>query len=336
MSVAALDSRWSAEGLPRRVSAGDRIRLALRPNRLAILGGLAVAAATLLALLAAWAFISLHPCPATTPSMGDGDLARAQHCYFDLYTKVYWQHWVPRLLQWTAVLPGLAALAWGVPVAREFEQRTHLIAWGQDVSPRQWLAAKTAALLTLAGASAALVALPANALAHAMQRARLTDSVLLPSYFETGISTQVGYAVLATAIGLLAGLALRRTLPAVAAAAVGYVTIRLGLLAARPHLLPISTVTGPVDNYPSNPAGSWFLGDGYLTVDGRRLTTMPGTCFHQPWRACLREHRVNRHYTDFQPTGHLVWLRLVEAGLCLAFAAAAVLISFYLLRRLTR
>jgi hypothetical protein len=263
----------------------------------------------------------------------------AENCYFDLYTKTHWQNWVSDLLRWTAIFPGLAGLCSGVPVAREFEQRTQLIAWGQDITARQWLAAKIAAMLSLSTVVAMIVAVPADALAYAMQRHHLTDSVLLQYYFETGIPNMLGYTVLATAIGLLAGIEIRRTLPALTAAAVSYIAIRLAILAARPYLLPSSTIFTPITSHGGNAtptSGGWFLGAGYVSRTGQPIPDPISCPPSQSFATCLARRHVTMHYLDYQPASHLLPLRLVEGGICLAAAALEVVVCFRVLRRAAR
>jgi hypothetical protein len=324
MSMALLPvTEADAGSHARRITVPDRLWMVLRPHRSAIIAGLAVVAATVIALTVAWAMVSGHPQCSSAPH---------SRCGLDLYNTVHWHNWVAVLLRWTAILPGLGALTWGVPVAREFEQRTTLLAWGQDVTARQWLAAKIAAMLSLSAITAVALGLPAEALSHAMQQHQLTESLLQSYYFETGIPNLVGYALLATAVGLLAGLAIRRTLPALAVAAVGCVGIRLGLRAVRPHLLPVSTVLGPSGHVPASPADGWYISDGFVTSSGHRISRDSVTCFSQ---TCLREAHIVGRYTDYQPAGHLLGLRLVEGGICVALAAVAILISFETLRRLS-
>src|SRR5699024_3205344 len=52
----------------------------------------------------------------------------------------------------------VVAVFWAAPLlAKEYEQRTHLFAWGQDVSPLRWLAGKTLLLASVAVSFAVLL-----------------------------------------------------------------------------------------------------------------------------------------------------------------------------------
>ena len=146
----------------------------------------------------------------------------------------------------------------GAPlVAREIEQRTHLVAWTQSVSRRRWYTTKIAALAT-ALAVAGLAAGAANAwLAHQLAAGDTTSSRW--SWFVSIHLALAGEAALAFALGVAFGALLRRTLPAIGAAVTGFAVL---LLAARwtvQALTPATSTTGPRF---AAPPGSWVLGSG--------------------------------------------------------------------------
>jgi hypothetical protein len=124
--------------------------------------------------------------------------------------------------------------------------------------------------------------------------------------------------------------------PAAAAAAIGYGAIRLALLAARRHLLPTSTRYGAIRVDPPLPSGGWYLGDGYLTSTGERLPAGSAFCLRPAAGVdCFAQRHITANYIDYLPAHDLLWLRLIEGGSCVALAAAIVLLSFWLLRRIT-
>lgn len=108
----------------------------------------------------------------------------------------------PRLYSDLVLLVFASAVAvfWGAPlVAREYEERTHLVTWGQDVSPLHWLAGKC---LVLCGAQTVLA--------------------LVLDWEQVGV-TLCGFA-----LGVLTGALLRRTVPAMALTLVLFVLVRIG------------------------------------------------------------------------------------------------------------
>jgi ABC-type transport system involved in multi-copper enzyme maturation permease subunit len=146
----------------------------------------------------------------------------------------------------------------GAPlVAREIEQRTHLVSWTQSVSRRRWYTTKIAALAA-ALAVAGLAAGAANAwLAHQLAAGDTTSSHW--SWFVSINLALAGEAALAFALGVAFGALLRRTLPAIGAAVAGFAVL---LLAARwivQALTPATSTTGPRF---AAPPGSWVLGSG--------------------------------------------------------------------------
>ena len=141
----------------------------------------------------------------------------------------------------------------GAPlVAREVEQRTQLAAWTQSVSRRRWYITKVAAL-TAALAVAGLAAGAANAWLQHQLAARDTTSSRW-SWFVSIHLALAGEAALAFALGVAFGALLRRTLPAIGAAAAAFAAL---LLAARwtvQALTPATNTTGPRF---AAPPGSW-------------------------------------------------------------------------------
>lgn len=146
----------------------------------------------------------------------------------------------------------------GAPlVAREIEQRTHLVAWTQSVSRRRWYTTKIAAL-AVALAVAGLAAGAANAwLAHQLAAGDTPSSRW--SWFVSINLALAGEAALAFALGVAFGALLRRTLPAIGAAVAGFAVLLLGTRWIVQALTPVTNTTGPRF---TAPPGSWLLGSG--------------------------------------------------------------------------
>lgn len=134
------------------------------------------------------------------------------------------------------VLPGLLGMFWGAPlVAGELESGTFRLAWTQDVSRVRWLALRLTAGGLAGMLAAGLVSWLVTWWAGPLDRAGLDQ---FGSFDSRGI-VPVGYAAFAFTLGVLAGVLLRRTVPAMAATLVAFTAARLAFrLLARPRLLP--------------------------------------------------------------------------------------------------
>jgi hypothetical protein len=149
------------------------------------------------------------------------------------------------LRTWLGVLvvvaPGVLGLFWGAPlVAGELEAGTFRLTWTQSVTRTRWLAAR-AGLAVLGGAAAAgILSLVATWWAGPADRAGRD----LFGTFDQRDLVPVGYAAFAVALGITAGLLIRRTVPAMAVTLVAFVAARAAetgwlrpVLAAPSHLV---------------------------------------------------------------------------------------------------
>ena len=125
--------------------------------------------------------------------------------------------------------PGLLGVFWGAPlVTRELEARTFPLAWNQSVTRTQWMAVKLGLVGLLAMAAAGLLSLmltwwssPIDTSISLSGSTRIDLTRLGPTLFDTRDITPVGYAAFAFALGVTAGLLIRRTVPAMAATLAG-------------------------------------------------------------------------------------------------------------------
>ncbi|MEV5849617.1 hypothetical protein AB0M32_47435 [Streptomyces sp. NPDC051985] len=122
----------------------------------------------------------------------------------------------------------VAAWAGGALVGRELESGTAKLAWTQSVSPARWLAGKlTAAALPLA-AGGGLAALLFGWVWSADRESLVSDWTWDRVFIPRG-PLLPALLLLGLAVGALAGIALRRTLPALAVAAAVTLVVRLYL-----------------------------------------------------------------------------------------------------------
>jgi hypothetical protein len=224
-----------------------------------------------------------------------------------------------------------AAWAGAALIGRELENGTARLAWTQSVTPARWLAAKLAVPAALLAGGTILLTLLHRLLWSV--DGPLREATGIRDWYDSGVYLANGplatdHVLLGLAVGALAGLLVRRALPALAAAVVSLLVLTSVLSSLRPHLWPVVTATGK-DHSPE-----WtgmVVGDGALTSTGARVPDP--ICVDDA--GCLAEHGIVGFYLDHHPAGHFWPLQLVEAGIVLALAALAVLAAFRLLNRRT-
>jgi hypothetical protein len=173
--------------------------------------------------------------------------------------------------------PALIGLFWGAPlIAAEVADGTHRIAWNQSVTRTRWTLLKLGLVGLAALATAGLLSLmvtwwaspiDAASLAGGSAQAAATrgygvhitfsgfaEARLDPVIFDARGVAPLGYAAFAFALGVTAGVLLRRTLPAMAVTLVAFVAVQVLMPNfVRPHLLPPAHVTVPVNTRGSIP-----------------------------------------------------------------------------------
>ncbi|MGW1500691.1 hypothetical protein ACWCQW_19280 [Streptomyces mirabilis] len=228
----------------------------------------------------------------------------------------------------------VAAWAGATLIARELESGTAWLAWTQSVSPVRWLAAKLAVpalLITLSGT----VLVAAYRWSWSNRPARVIGDWPATAVFVARGPAMVAYALCALAMGALAGLALRRSLPALSVSFAVMLVLSQCLDRYRADLWPTITRTGAAAYDQSAPV--WRLESGVL-VHGKRIPDPGyGNCEGTAAEAkrCLTEHGVTGRYSVYHPDSHFWPLQLVETGIVLAVTAAATAAAFRLLRRRT-
>jgi len=111
------------------------------------------------------------------------------------------------------VVPALIGMFWGAPlIAREIEAGTFPLVWTQSVTRTRWLSVKLATVGLASALGAGLLSLIVT------WWARPLDSAGTAAYatFSQRDIAPIGYALLAFAIGVTAGMVIRRTVPAMA------------------------------------------------------------------------------------------------------------------------
>jgi len=254
------------------------------------------------------------------------------------------------------VVPGLLGVFWGTPlIARELEARTHRLAWTQTVTRGRWLAVKLGLTALASMAAAGLLTLMVTWWSSPFDR--IMNSPLDPGVFsERGIAP-IGYAAFAFALGVTAGLLIRRTVPAMAVTVAVFAGVQAAFgLWLRAHLIaPIRAVsplimgqmTGVGITTPGNHLsvsvtpnlpGAWIYSSQVTTATGStNLGTAPQACFHNLPHLCngaisrlhllqIVTYQPASRYWAFQwyETAIYVALALALAGFCFSWARRSV------------
>jgi hypothetical protein len=254
------------------------------------------------------------------------------------------------------VVPGLIGVFWGAPlVARELEAGTWRLAWTQSVSRTRWLAVKLGVFALAGMAIAGLVSLMVTWWSSPLDRASKT----VFASFDWRDVAPVGYAAFAVALGIAAGLVLRRTVPAMAATLGLFVAARLCFdHFVRAHLLAPARLSLPLD--PSSPAfggsstgvtllprpvsvpNGWINAIAIADGSGHALTAqhvsracpfLARTVGYGQLRQCVEKLGHTYHeVVSYQPGSHYWPLQWFELAVYLAAAAVIGGLSLWWVR----
>jgi ABC-type transport system involved in multi-copper enzyme maturation permease subunit len=211
------------------------------------------------------------------------------------------------------IVPGLIGVLVGGPlIARELEYGTWRLAWSQTVPRARWLAVKlalvTGGLIVLGAGITAVITwyrAPMDRLTGHLQHNIFDYEGLVPTAY---ILCAFGFAV-------LAGLLIRRSIPAMVAAFIPWLAIRLVVeFVFRPHFM--TPLTAPVNCPPPNGCGTG-------------ISSVPQATGHiGDWVLGM-----NRNGWVYQPAGRFWTFQFIEAGIFVALTAAALGAAIWLLRR---
>jgi ABC-2 family transporter protein len=174
------------------------------------------------------------------------------------------------------VVPGIIGVFWGAPlIARELETGTYKLIWTQSVTRRRWLAAKLGLVGLASIAVTGLLSLMLTWWSSPIDRVNADPFTV----FDQRDIVPFGYAAFAFALGVTAGLLLRRTLPAMVATLAVFAGVRLAVReSVRPYLIaPLrvtSVVRSPDGSLPGGLAanlkpGNWILSDNTINAAGQ-------------------------------------------------------------------
>lgn len=263
--------------------------------------------------------------------------------------------------------PALIGIFWGAPlVSREIESGTLRLAWSQSVTRGRWIVVKLAVAGLAAVITAGLLSLIITWWASPVDRALnlgsrhspVSFNRLSPLIFDARGVAPLGYAAFAFALGVAAGVLIRRTLPAMAVTLVVFAAIQLLVpMFIRPNIIPPEHVTAPlnvssasvlirqgqgtsaglmtVQGDFSRP-GAWFLSNQTVRPDGQ-VFTGPATsaCLGNSQAACsnwLAAQHLHQS-VSYQPASRFWPLQWLELGIYLILASALGAVCAVLIRR---
>lgn len=194
---------------------------------------------------------------------------------------------------------------------QELAAGTFRLAWNQSVTRIRWLAAK---LGLAAAAATGLLSLMATWWAEPIYRTghwlngRASGSLagsFDPGQFSSHGVAPVGYAVFAFALGVTAGLVIRRTVPAMAVTFAVFAAVQVAMpIWIRPYLIPPVTSVEVLDPGSINRLlsidngraivtstvdmpGAWVISNQTITAAGHPFTgPVPQACMTPSWQAC--------------------------------------------------
>lgn len=212
------------------------------------------------------------------------------------------------------IIPGLIGVIIGAPLlGRELEQGTWRMAWSQTVSRTRWLVTKLALVtggLTIFGASMTLV--------FAWYRSpmdQLTGRFTYAAFDFEGLAL-TAYLLCAFAFAVLAGLITRGSIGAMVAAFVPWLVIRavIDLMLRQHYAHPLT------EHLPANTSVTF----------GPNTTSMTGHL--GDWVLSAGQH-PRYVWVTYQPASRFWNFQMIEAGIYLTLAAAALATAIWLLHR---
>jgi hypothetical protein len=245
------------------------------------------------------------------------------------------------LLSFSIWLPLLVGAFLGAPlVARELERGTHLLAWTQGVTRGRWLLTRVA--VTAAGIVVSMAVLAAGiGWLHQQYYGRAGMPMSLStSRFDLHDLTPAALALATFGFGVLAGVLLRRPLPAMAVSlALGFGLVQL-VSWLREGLIEPVRLQAPYGAAAARPS-DLVVAEGFLDRAGNQLTggEIDGLCGASAGldglEACLRDAGI-RTFALVHPDDRYWVLQGLNAAMFLAAGILALAVAYWAAVRRTR
>jgi hypothetical protein len=235
------------------------------------------------------------------------------------------------------LLPLLPGMLVGAPlVARELEQRTHVLILTQSITRLRWLSVKLALVL---GAGLLLFSLLLAEIIWWWGPFAHYQGSFTGTFFDFSGPVFPAAALLALALGVFAGALTRRTVLAIFLTIALFLAIWLPVdLAWRPHFLPPIIVTWPIEQPASLPlpvnTQAWILDEGGITTQGKQVP-MPAVYCSDPetLAECYADQGIRANYLTYQPADRFWTFQWIETGIYAGFSLLALFAASWLVRR---
>jgi hypothetical protein len=266
------------------------------------------------------------------------------------FSSTYWAQ-ADIVLIFLNLAPALIGAFAGAPVlARELETGTYRYAWTQGFGRERWTIAKLALLaVTITAAAGALSQLYTWFFQPFLSQE--DTNVLAATVFDTRGIAFAAWTLAAFAIGALAGVLIRRIVPAMVVTLGAYAGLALATwLFLREHYLPPLVTRQPGFSFSTRPAAgsspwvlrSWFTGPGgrpasQSAIDRLLRAYQPGGRSAQASPAnglaqVLAQHGYTQ-WTSYIPASRFWPMQFIEGGWLLALSLLLLAATVWLVRR---
>jgi hypothetical protein len=346
MTAATMPVRLNDDTSPRLVPWGRMVWVTWRQHRIA-LGGMAAFLGAL-AVYVSIAGLHLHHAHAAATACSPSSPACA-----DLVTRFNFMNHVLVGGYVVQIVPALIGAFVGAPVlARELETGTFRYAWTQGFGRSRWTLAKLVMLAVVVVAAAGALSLLLSwyyqpYFTTGNQALTLTEaSPFSLALFDLRGIAFAAWTLTAFAIGGLAGMLIRRVVPAIIATLTAYTG--LALVAAnvlRPHYL------APLVTSKTNVPGSAWIMSQWWTKGGKfafvgwhdapqnllqGCAAVPVGPLGKPSPAtlsqCFAQHGYT-HWTRYQPASRFWAFQSIEGGWLLALSVLLIAVTVWVVRR---
>jgi len=225
-------------------------------------------------------------------------------------------------------------------VAREAETGTAMLAWTQDASRTRWLLAQAAPVAVLLGIVAAALQLEYGWL-PGLRAATTAQVPWSPEAFTLHPLPLAGWTALTVSLAVLLGAVIRRTVPALAAAAACAAALYAATALWRAYYLPPLHVADPARfsggyySWGTTPRVAWTSGraDDISSAaglpDGRLLSWAQVAHHTNTW---LRLHHLSLWFT-YQPGSRYGTFQVIEFGWLTVLSACLIAATVIVIRR---
>jgi hypothetical protein len=245
------------------------------------------------------------------------------------------------------LVPVLLGVFAGAPLlSRELETGTFRFAWTQGCGRLRWALAELAlpAIALTAAAGAFTVLFSWYMRPFTVQG--LEKNAIQPVEFPLHGVAFPAWTLAAFAIGAFAGVTIRRTVPAIAAAMAAWTGLALATAVfLRPNYeTPLRTSGGAPHNGPAQLNSAWVLSSWTTGPGGRQVSpallesVVPASVQNSNQANVFPDWLTQHHYTQwwsYQPLSRYGHFQLIEGGWLLALSVVLIAATVWMIRRRT-